>query len=112
MSEATCGTAIPGIAALTPATLVVPDQVLLQHHPRRRVVAGAVFAANPAIDAGLAQARRHLRAQQQMVEPQAGIARPAVALVVPEGEHRRFRMQRADRVAPALVDQLLERRAA
>src|SRR3954451_3451524 len=85
---------------------------LLQHNPRRRMVAGAFLAAHLAIDAGLEQARRYLRAQQQMIEPQSGVARPAVALVVPEREHRFFRMQRADRVGPALVDQRLERRAA
>src|SRR5689334_11289734 len=85
---------------------------LIQHDPRRRVIAGAILAADLAIDAGLEQARRKRRAEQEMVEPQARIARPAVALVVPEGEHLIIRMQRADRVAPALVDELLEGGAA
>jgi len=46
------------------------------------MVAGAVFAADLAVDAGLEQARRQRRAQQQMIEPQSGVARPAVSLVV------------------------------
>src|SRR6266702_8887948 len=59
-----------------------------QNDPRRRVVAGAFLAANLAVDAGFHQARRQHGAEQEMIEPQAGIARPAVALVVPECEHR------------------------
>ena len=61
---------------------------LTQYDPRRRVIAGAFLAAHLAIDAGREQARRDRRAQQQMIEPQSGVARPAVALVVPEREHR------------------------
>src|SRR4051812_35139897 len=85
---------------------------LLKHDPRRRVVAGAFLAAHLAIDAGLEQARRNRRAQQQVIEPQSGVARPALALVVPEREHRFRRMHRPDRVSPALVHQRLERSAA
>src|SRR5439155_10757197 len=71
---------------------------LLQHHPSRRMVAGAFLAAHFPVDAGLKQARGQRRAEQEMIEPQAGVARPAVALVIPEREHRLFRMQLADRV--------------
>ena len=48
----------------------------------------AFLAADLAIDAGLEQAWCDLWAQQQMIEAQSGVARPAVALVVPEREHR------------------------
>jgi hypothetical protein len=61
---------------------------LPQHDPRRGMVAGAFFAARLAVDAGLDQAGRQRRAQQEMIEPQSGIARPSVALVIPEREHR------------------------
>ena len=56
---------------------------LAQHDPRRRVVAGAFLAAQLAVDAGLHQARRDRGTQQQVVEPQAGIARPAVVACSP-----------------------------
>ena len=59
---------------------------IAQHDPRRRVVAGALLAAQLAVDAGFHQTRRERGAEQQMIQPQARVARPAVALVVPEGE--------------------------
>src|SRR6202012_1639558 len=43
-----------------------------------------------------------------MIEPETGIARPAVALVVPEREHRLRRMKRSNCVCPALRDERLE----
>src|SRR5207253_5912295 len=63
-------------------------QGLTQHDPRRRVVAGAFLASYLAVDAGLDQARRDGRAQEQMIEPQSGVTRPAVSLVIPERVHR------------------------
>src|SRR5260370_15452154 len=81
---------------------------LTQHDPRRRMVAGVLFASHFAVDAGLDQARGERRAQQQMIEPQSGVARPAVTLVVPEGEHRLCWMNVADRVTPALRHQRFE----
>src|SRR5438270_11942108 len=80
-----------------------------QYDPRRGVVAGAFLAPDLAIDARFGQPRRELRAQQQMIEPQAGVARPSVALVIPEGEHRLRGVQRANSIGPALRDQRLER---
>src|SRR5664279_5356920 len=88
------------------------EYALFEHDPGRRVVAGAFLSPFAAVDAGLDQARRQRRAQQEMIEPQAGVARPAVSLVIPERVHRFRRMQRADRVAPALAHKLLERGAA
>src|SRR5258705_9446945 len=61
---------------------------LTQYDPRRRVVAGAFLGSHLAVDACLDQARRKCGAQQQMIEPQSGIARPAVSLVIPERVHR------------------------
>src|SRR5450755_3746207 len=61
---------------------------LPQHDPRRSMVAGAFLAAQLAVDAGLDQARRQHRAQQEMIEPQSRVARPSVAFVIPEREHR------------------------
>ena len=43
-----------------------------------------------------------------MIEPQAGVARPAVAQIAPEGEHRLIRMQFTQRVGPAHVGQVGE----
>src|SRR5437868_4782042 len=71
-----------------------------QHHPRRRVIAGAVLAADRLVDAGFGQARDEGRAEQEMIEPQARIARPTVSLVVPEGVDSLVRIEVTDRVAP------------
>src|SRR3954471_16140071 len=79
-----CGpTIIPTSSESCCARNLAGSAELLQHDPRRRMVAGAFFAAHLAIDAGLEQARRNRRTQQQVIEPQSGVARPAVALVVP-----------------------------
>src|SRR5215212_391720 len=85
---------------------------LFQHDPRRCVIAGAFFGSDLAIDARLGQARRECGAEEKVIEPEPGIARPAVSLVVPEREHRFFRMKRPECVNPALIDQRLERGAA
>src|ERR1700686_1240247 len=79
-------------------------QRLPQHDPRRGMVAGAFLGSHLAVDAGLDQARRNGRAEQQMIEPQSGVARPAVSLVIPERVHRLGRMEIADRIKPALRD--------
>src|SRR5262245_31131287 len=78
---------------------------LFQHDPRRRMIAGAFFAADGLVDTGLEQARGEGRAEQEMIEPQARIARPAISLVVPEGVDPLIPVQLADRIAPALCDQ-------
>src|SRR3981081_886322 len=67
-------------ANVTPPPIAYPA-------PRRRMVAGPFFAAQLAVDAGFYQTGCYDRAQQQMIEPQSRVARPAVALVIPEGEH-------------------------
>jgi hypothetical protein len=47
-----------------------------------------------------------------MIEPQARIARPSVPFVIPESVDRLCRMERAERVGPALIDQPSKRRPA
>src|SRR5258708_19116737 len=96
MESRRCGT----IASMSRPTQ--SDFRLFKHDPRRRMVAGAFLGPHFAIDAGLDQPRRNGGAQQQVIEPQSGVARPAVSLVVPERVHRLRRMKRADRVTPAL----------
>lgn len=46
-----------------------------------------------------------------MIEPQAGIARPAIAVITPERELRIVGMHGADRISPTHVDKLGESRA-
>lgn len=75
------------------------------------MIAGAGFAADVSIDISRFQPRRKRRAQQRMVEPQPDVARPAVAQIAPERERRILGMQRPDRIGPAHVDHLRERRA-
>src|ERR1700744_3592497 len=81
---------------------------LFKNDPGWRVVAGAFFAGDPAVNPTLGQPRCKSRAQQEMIEPQPGVAWPAVTLVIPEREHRLGWMHAADCIAPALCDQRLE----
>ena len=50
-----------------------------------------------------------LRAEQQMVDAKARVARPGAGLIIPEGVEPAGRMARADRIGPALL-QAVERR--
>src|SRR5258708_39075961 len=95
MESRRCGT----IASMSRPTQ--SDFRLFEHDPRRRMVAGAFLGPHFAIDAGLDQPRRTARAQQQVIEPQSGVARPAASFVIPERVHRLHRMKREDRIAPA-----------
>ena len=45
-----------------------------------------------------------------MVDAKAGIALPAVSLVIPERIHRRIGMHGADRIDPALIEQTPKQR--
>ena len=76
------------------------------------MIAGAFFAPDQAIDARSGQPWLKSRTEQEMIEPQAGVAWPTLPLVIPEREHRLGWMDTADRVTPALCQQRLERRAA
>ena len=71
------------------------------------MVAGLLLAARPAVDAGLDQAIGEIRRQQQVVQPQALVARPAVPQIGPEGPKRSGRMELAQGVGPALAQQAL-----
>ena len=95
-----------------PAFAGTSGAAFAQLDPDRRMIAGIVLAANGAIDAGGDKALGGFLAQQQMIDAQAGVARPAVAQVAPVSVHRRVGMQRADGVAPALTEQARETRAA
>src|SRR6516165_2720039 len=80
---------------------------IAQHDPGGGVIARAFFSANLAIDAGVDKALRGLRAQQQMIDAQAGIARPAIAHVIPKRIDRRIGVARANGVDPALAEDAL-----
>ena len=77
-----------------------------QHDPSRRMIAGArPLRARRDRRRRRPAAAAASRAQQQMIEAKPGIARPAVPHVVPERVHRLVRVQRADRIDPALIEQ-------
>src|SRR5688572_24676915 len=59
--------------------------VLIQDRPSGRMVAGAFPASHLPVHARVAQARRDGGAEQDVIETQPGIARPAIPLIVPEG---------------------------
>src|SRR6476620_6963387 len=85
--------------------------LFLQLDPHWRMVAGLFPAAYVAIDARRLEARRELRAQQKMVDADAGIALEGVAKVIPEREDLLAGIKLAQRVGPPLVDELAIRRA-
>lgn len=80
--------------------------LILNLHPHRRMVRRLLPPADLAVDFGFAQAGGQGGAEQQVVDAQAGIAFPAVIEVVPEGEDLRLGVQAADRVGPALGQEL------
>ena len=76
------------------------------------MIARIRLAAHRTIHARRREPLRQIGAEQQVVEPQARVARPAVPHVVPVGVDAVVRMQRADRIGPALGEQPLEGGAA
>src|ERR1700756_388900 len=95
---------IDAFSSREPACTWFENAESIQDDPCWRVVTRAVLAAHLSVDIGPCQAWRELRAEQEMVKPQPRVARPTVSLVIPEGVYRRLRMQRADRIRPALRD--------
>ena len=69
------------------------------------------FSPDSAIDPGGGMARSERWTEQQMIEPHAVVLAPAVELIAPETEHRILRMERADRIGPALIEHAGERRS-
>ena len=58
-----------------------------------------------AVDLGIEQPVGKRGAEQQMIDAQAGIAAIGVPEIVPEGVDDLARVQRAQRVGPALIQQ-------
>ena len=107
---AACGFA-PGRARRTCSAGADRSQrigLVAQHDPHRRVIAGPFFAADGTVDAGIDEALGGLRAQQQMIDAQPGIARPAIAHVIPESVDRCIGMAHADGIDPALLENGVE----
>lgn len=78
----------------------------LQLDPNGRVVAGLLPTPNRAVDLGSDQARSQLRAEQQVINPEASIATPGVSEVVPEGVNGLAGMLVTQGIAPAVREQL------
>ena len=76
------------------------------------MIAGAIHAANLAVDTGVGETLRGLRRKQQMIKPKPRIARPSIAHVVPERVHWRLRIEHADRIEPACIEDAPEQRPA
>ena len=84
---------------------------LFERDPSRSVIACAFPAAHVPIDTCRLKAPCCSGAQENVIDPQAGIARERVAQVFPERVDGLVRMQRAKRVGPALRQQIPVRRA-
>jgi hypothetical protein len=69
------------------------------------MVARLLPATRLAIDVGRDEAVGDRRAEQQMVDAEPGVAGERVSKVVPERVDPLVRMQRAQRVGPALLDE-------
>src|SRR5688500_3062117 len=93
--------------ALVAATITSVARISLtrQRDPGRRMIAGLGQIAHPAVDAGLAQARRQFRVEQDVVDAQPGVALPVIAEVIPEGIDALLRMLGTQGVDPALLEQ-------
>jgi len=78
---------------------------LFQPRPCRSMIARAVFSAHIPIDTGGCQPRRCLFVEQKVINPQSRISGPTVPEIVPERIHRLLRMQCAEGVGPALLQQ-------
>jgi hypothetical protein len=69
------------------------------------MIARAVFSAYIPIHTGGCQQRRRLFVEQKVINPQPRISGPAVPEIVSERIHRLLRMQGAEGVGPALLQQ-------
>ena len=69
------------------------------------MIAGSFLPAHRAVDTAGCEPAGQVRAEQQVVEAQAGIALLAHAAIVPEGVERLLRVELAQRVGPAAADQ-------
>ena len=69
------------------------------------MVARAVLAAHRTIDARRDEAPGQLGTEQDLVEPEPGVALPPLPHVVPVRVHRRVRVERANGVEPALREE-------
>ncbi len=100
-------TTVPSASCKTApsATASRLDGLIPQVHPRRRVVARPLPAADVAVDAGSGHASRDGRVQQQVVDAEPRVATIRVAEEVPERVDPLVRVQVADRVGPPLGEQ-------
>lgn len=73
------------------------------------MIAGLLPATHLAINSGLLQSAGERGIQQQMVDAQAGIARPRIPKIVPKGVNPLLGMKLADGIGPALVGQRSKR---
>src|SRR5438445_9038321 len=85
--------------------------LLPQRHPDWRVVAGALLAADGFVDARVDKAARGEFVEQQEIDPEPRVARPALSLVVPIGVHAGVAMAGMHRIDPALIEEPAEERA-
>ncbi len=66
------------------------------------MIARALTAAHVAVDVRCGELLGQRPAHEQVIEPHPRVAAPRVAQVVPKRIHRLVRMERVDRVGPAL----------
>src|SRR5690606_22974912 len=79
--------------------------VQIEPYPGRGMVACTRLAAYPGVDAGVDQSLGQGWIEQQMVDPQTGVAFPVLAKIVPERVDRLVRVPGAHRIEPALREQ-------
>jgi hypothetical protein len=71
--------------------------------PDGRVIAGPFAAAHLAVDTGGDKAAGNRRAQQEMIDAQSGVAGERIPEIFPEGVDPLARVQRPQRIGPALL---------
>jgi hypothetical protein len=79
----------------------------IQLDPSWGVIAGMRLVADPAIDAGIAEARRQVGAEEQMIDAQSRILLPMLTEIIPEGVDALIWIARPQRIGPPLSQQSL-----
>src|SRR6185437_1546122 len=82
-----------------------PRRRAVKFDPGRRVVARLLPAAHAAVDARRVQTCGGGRAEQKVIDAQAGVARVSVPKIVPKGVDALAGMKGAQSVGPTLRDQ-------
>jgi hypothetical protein len=88
-----------------PVTISIARAAVTKLDPGRRVIARLFPGSHLVLNTGRLQPTGERRAQQQMIDPEPGIALERIPVIVSEGVDWFIRIKSSQRVGPALVEQ-------